>query len=210
MERDEWLRAAWRVMVAKKVEPERLVFVDARWERTLPFLSCVLGHVRESECTALCPATVGRTPPCSPAWAHAAWAPAARGQLSRWRAHQPRSVRGLCRRSAHPEPAIGTDRGYGQPHHPQGRAGERTHRRARLRTTLPAALLSRPQPHRRGLQQDKRHLAKSGGQKPGGTDRSDGPRARCDHPSGCAKLFQTLRIPITGATIVTFGVVYHL
>ncbi len=28
MERDEWLRAAWRVRVAKKVEPERLVFVD--------------------------------------------------------------------------------------------------------------------------------------------------------------------------------------
>ena len=29
MERDEWLRAAWRVMVAeKKVEPQRLVFVD--------------------------------------------------------------------------------------------------------------------------------------------------------------------------------------
>jgi hypothetical protein len=87
---------------------------------------------------------------------------------------------------------------------------ERTHRRARLRTTLPAALLSRPQPHRVSLQQDKRHLAKSGGQKPGGTDRSDGPRARCDHPSGCAKLFQTLRIPITGATIVTIAVVYHL
>ena len=63
MERDEWLRAAWRVMVAKKVDPERLVFVDARWERTLPFLSCVLGHVRESGCTALCPATVGRTRP---------------------------------------------------------------------------------------------------------------------------------------------------
>jgi len=28
MERDEWLRAAWRVMVAEKVEPQRLVFVD--------------------------------------------------------------------------------------------------------------------------------------------------------------------------------------
>jgi transposase len=28
MERDEWLRAAWRVMVATKVDPERLVFVD--------------------------------------------------------------------------------------------------------------------------------------------------------------------------------------
>ena len=27
-ERDEWLRAAWRVMVAAQVDPERLVFVD--------------------------------------------------------------------------------------------------------------------------------------------------------------------------------------
>jgi hypothetical protein len=31
-----------------------------------------------------------------------------------------------------------------------------------------------------------------------------------DHPSGCAKLFQTLWIPITGATIVIIAVVYHL
>ena len=28
MERDEWLRAAWQVMVAEKVEAGRLVFVD--------------------------------------------------------------------------------------------------------------------------------------------------------------------------------------
>jgi transposase len=28
VERDEWLRAAWRVMIAEKVEPQRLVFVD--------------------------------------------------------------------------------------------------------------------------------------------------------------------------------------
>jgi transposase len=28
LERDEWLRAAWRVMVSERVEPERLVFVD--------------------------------------------------------------------------------------------------------------------------------------------------------------------------------------
>ena len=28
MERDEWLRAAWRVTVAEKVDPQRLVFVD--------------------------------------------------------------------------------------------------------------------------------------------------------------------------------------
>ena len=28
MERDEWLRAAWRVMVAEKMNPQRLAFVD--------------------------------------------------------------------------------------------------------------------------------------------------------------------------------------
>jgi len=28
MERDEWLRAAWRVKVAREIAPERLVFVD--------------------------------------------------------------------------------------------------------------------------------------------------------------------------------------
>jgi hypothetical protein len=27
-ERDEFLRAAWRVMVAERVEPERLLFVE--------------------------------------------------------------------------------------------------------------------------------------------------------------------------------------
>ena len=28
MERDEWLRAAWRVIVAREITAERLVFVD--------------------------------------------------------------------------------------------------------------------------------------------------------------------------------------
>ncbi len=28
LERDEWLRAAWRVMVSEKVDPQRFVFVD--------------------------------------------------------------------------------------------------------------------------------------------------------------------------------------
>jgi hypothetical protein len=28
MERDEWLRAAWRVTLAREITPERLVFVD--------------------------------------------------------------------------------------------------------------------------------------------------------------------------------------
>ncbi len=34
MERDEWLRAAWRMMVAGALDPQRLVFVDEMGENT--------------------------------------------------------------------------------------------------------------------------------------------------------------------------------
>jgi Winged helix-turn helix len=38
MERDEWLRAAWRTMVAGKVDPQRLVFVDEMGTNTSLYL----------------------------------------------------------------------------------------------------------------------------------------------------------------------------
>lgn len=38
MERDEWLRAAWRIMVAGKVDPQRLVFVDEMGTNTSLYL----------------------------------------------------------------------------------------------------------------------------------------------------------------------------
>ncbi len=34
MERDEWLRTAWRMMVAGALDPQRLVFVDEMGENT--------------------------------------------------------------------------------------------------------------------------------------------------------------------------------
>ncbi|MCA1730247.1 MAG: transposase, partial [Actinobacteria bacterium] len=37
MERDEWLRAAWREMVCEKVQPERFVFVDEMGSNTALF-----------------------------------------------------------------------------------------------------------------------------------------------------------------------------
>jgi len=36
-ERDEWLRAAWRVMLAARIDPERLVFVDEMGTNTSLF-----------------------------------------------------------------------------------------------------------------------------------------------------------------------------
>jgi hypothetical protein len=40
LERDEFLRAAWRVMVAEQVETEQLVFVDEMGTNT-SIVSCV-------------------------------------------------------------------------------------------------------------------------------------------------------------------------
>jgi len=47
VERDEWLRAAWRVMVAKKVEPERLVFVDEMGANTSLSVMCAWSRTGE-------------------------------------------------------------------------------------------------------------------------------------------------------------------
>jgi transposase len=47
MERDEFLRAAWKVMVAEQVEPERLVFVDEMGTNTS--LSPVYGWSKKGE-----------------------------------------------------------------------------------------------------------------------------------------------------------------
>src|SRR3712207_9489684 len=46
-ERDEFLRAAWRVMVAAEVDPERLVFVDEMGVHTS--LAPLYGYSRKGE-----------------------------------------------------------------------------------------------------------------------------------------------------------------
>jgi hypothetical protein len=47
LERDEFLRAAWKVMVAERVEPERLIFVDEMATNTS--LSPVYGWSKKGE-----------------------------------------------------------------------------------------------------------------------------------------------------------------
>jgi len=48
VERDEWLRVAWGVMVGAVLEPKRLVFVDEMGTNTR-FLLCTLGLSAVSE-----------------------------------------------------------------------------------------------------------------------------------------------------------------
>jgi hypothetical protein len=70
VERDEFLRAAWKVMVAEQVEAKRLVFVDEMGTssslfRNLEFrLLCTLGHREERGPTGLCLATGDPTRRC--------------------------------------------------------------------------------------------------------------------------------------------------
>ena len=62
-ERDEWLRAAWRVMVAAQVDPERLVFVDEMGTNTSLFLLYAWSR-RGERAFARVPRNWGRTSPC--------------------------------------------------------------------------------------------------------------------------------------------------
>src|SRR5215207_7724000 len=64
MERDEWLRVAWRVTVAREFATERLVFLRTRWAPTPLFTSFTPGHPAVRGHSALCRATAGPTLPC--------------------------------------------------------------------------------------------------------------------------------------------------
>jgi hypothetical protein len=64
LERDEFLRAAWRVMVAEQVETERLVFVDEMGTNTS--LSPLYAWAKKGQRAywSPCLATGEPTPPC--------------------------------------------------------------------------------------------------------------------------------------------------
>jgi hypothetical protein len=65
-EREEWLRAAWQVMVAEDLKAEHLIFVDEMGANTslAPLYAC--SRKGEREHALRCRATGGRT--SSPCW----------------------------------------------------------------------------------------------------------------------------------------------
>lgn len=64
LERDEFRRAAWRVMVAEKVDPKGLVFVDEMGVNTSLAPLYAYSHQKEKGPMFVCLAIVGRTPRC--------------------------------------------------------------------------------------------------------------------------------------------------
>jgi hypothetical protein len=49
MERDEWLRAAWRVLISEEVDSKRLVFVDEMGANICLSFLCMPGPREEKE-----------------------------------------------------------------------------------------------------------------------------------------------------------------
>jgi hypothetical protein len=143
----------------------------------------------------------------SPAWRSRAW-----DHRSRWKGRAPgRSSKRVRGGGASPEPALGTGRGDGQPHGPQGRAGEGSHRGARLRVRLPAALLARLQPHRAGLLQAQGVATQGRSSHPRGADRGHGSGVVHHQRPGRLGLLRPLRLPVRGPTAMTaaLAVVWH-
>ena len=141
-ERDEWLRAAWWVMVAAQIDPERLVFVDEMGTNTSlsPVYAwapkgrrayCSVPRNRRKNTTLLSSMSLSGMRPSL----------AVDGPTDRevFEAYVERVLAPTQRR---------TSGGDGQPRRPQGRAGEGARRAQGLRAPFPAALLAGPQPHR--------------------------------------------------------------
>jgi transposase len=143
MERDEWLRAAWRVTLAAKLDPKRLVFVDEMGTNT----SLTVGAARLVAARTK-GFLFGFSQPGSEhhdvASEHdgGGYGAVPGGGVR----HRSRGVRGLCREDARPEFATRAGRRDGQPFSSQGREGARTGRGARSRALalVPAALLCGP------------------------------------------------------------------
>ena len=63
-QRDEFLRAAWRLMVTAKVAPERLVFLRTNAGRTPRWRRSTDTRLKASDCAFGCPGGGARTPRC--------------------------------------------------------------------------------------------------------------------------------------------------
>src|SRR5215213_5200444 len=97
----------------------------------------------------------------------------------------------------------GSGGGDGQSLFSQRREGQGAHRRQRLRADVPAALLARPQPHRRSLRQAQSAAAQSRGAHTRGVARGDGPSAGGDYGTGRLWLLRTPWLPRCGPTAMT-------
>src|SRR5215213_7818201 len=146
-ERDEFLRAAWRLMVAAEVDPSQLVFVDEMGIHTS--LAPLYGYAPKGERLRLgvprnLKARTRRFWPRSP--------PAGWARRWLWRA-PPTGESSRPTLRARPCTHLRSRRGgdHGQPSRPQAQEGEGADRGEGLRANLPTRLLSGPQPDRRSV-----------------------------------------------------------
>lgn len=109
-ERDEFARAAWRVMVAAAVEPERLLFVDECGLHTS--LAPIYGYAPRGERLCLSvPRSRGKNTTLLSSMTASGMGPS----LRPWKGDRRPGLRDPRREGARAEPPYGTDRGDGRP-----------------------------------------------------------------------------------------------
>jgi hypothetical protein len=146
-ERDEFLSAAWRVLVAKKIDAERLVFVDEMgsntslaalyaWSRRGDRARCSVPRNRGKNTTLLASMTSEGMGPCL--------AVVGSTTAAVFEAYVDQVLAPVLRPGAGPRAGGGAR----QPRGAQGRASARANRRERLRAVVLATLLAKgPQSH---------------------------------------------------------------
>src|SRR5829696_8708048 len=99
-----------------------------------------------------------------------------------------------------------TGGGDGQPRGAQGRAGQGTDRRQRLRGVVLATLLTGPQPDRGSVLEGEGAVKASRSTNPRGLDRGDGESVGYGDYKGLPRVLRALRILASGPTSMTTAV----
>ncbi len=159
MERDKWLRAAWRVGITQEIDPERLLFVDEMgantslhplyaWSKRGERARCSVPRNRGKNTTLLASMSVEGIGP----------------SLAITGAIDARVFEAYLERVLLPE--LGPGRIVVMDNLSvcsQEREGQGVGRGSRVRVALPATLLTRSEPHRRSLLEGQGHPAQGRG-----------------------------------------------
>ncbi|MBA3423812.1 MAG: transposase [Rubrobacter sp.] len=160
-ERDEWLRAAWKTMVAGSIGADRFVFVDECGTNTsLRPLYAWSRRGERAPCSA--PRNWGPNVTLLSSMTLSGMGPSLAVEGATTRA----VFEAYVEKALAPSLRAGQVVVDGQPLGPQGREDQGAHRGEELRAGLPAALLAGPQPHRAGLLQAQGAAARGRGPQP--------------------------------------------
>jgi DDE superfamily endonuclease len=198
-ERDEWLRAAWRALVAGGLDAKRLVFVDEMgtntslaplyaWSRKGERALCSAPRNWGANVTLLASMSMRGMGPCL-----AVEGPTTREVFEAY-------LQSVLAPSLEPGQVVVMDN---LSSHKGPRVRELVEERGCTLLYLPRPTLPRSQPHRRSVLEDKGPTARCRGAYPRGSHRSDGRSSRRGNWGRCSGLLRASRLPRSGPSAMT-------